>query len=142
MSKNCSCWIFLSLLSLNSYSQLSLGGLHSNFGVDADSRAGSFKYGPSVSGIISTDDWFAGSGNAGRGVLDTTLASYYRSLLQSNKNICFTKNMSVPLFSPIKNCLWLDAIYMRDFTAATGSDSTAFGSAAKNGDDSFAAPKT
>ena len=135
MSKNCSCWIFLSLLSLNSYSQLSLGGLHSNFGVDADSRAGSFKYGPSVSGIISTDDWFAGSGNAGRGVLDTTLASYYRSLLQSNKNICFTKNMSVPLFSPIKNCLWLDAIYMRDFTAATGSDSTAFGSAAKNGDD-------
>jgi hypothetical protein len=126
-------WISF-ILSSSCYTQLNVGGLHANFGVDADTRAASMKYGP-VSGNNSTDDWFAPSGNAGRGVLDTSNAAYFKSQLQSNKNICFTKNMAVPLFSPIKNILWLDAIYMRDYIAATGSDSTAFGSSAKNGDD-------
>src|SRR2546423_6112671 len=122
------------ILSFPAHSQLNPGGFHANFGVDADTRAGSLKYGP-VTGNISSDDWFDGSGKSGKGVLDTSNASYFRSLLQSNKNISFTKNMAVPLFSPIKNILWLDAIYMRDYIAATGSDSTAFGTAAKNGDD-------
>ncbi|HUR11086.1 MAG TPA: hypothetical protein VM012_06940 [Flavitalea sp.] len=113
--------------------QLSNGGFHAKFGVDADTRTSSIKYGPET-GPINSDDWFA-TKKGDKGVLDTTNAFLFRKLLQSNRNISFTKNMSVPLFSKINGMLWLDAIYMRDYTAGLGSDSTAFGTAAKNGVD-------
>jgi hypothetical protein len=43
--------------------------------------------------------------------------------------------MNVPLYTKSNGILLLDAIYMRDHTSALGSDSTCFGSAAKNGVD-------
>ena len=110
--------------------QLSLYGLNANFGVDGDSRAGSTKYGTSTS-PNNGDDWF--SFVAGRGVIDTSNASFYKSQLQSNRNISFRKYMTAPLFAGIDNRLWLDGIYLRDYTSASGKDSTAYGTAAKNG---------
>jgi len=118
------------LVCFNVSAQLSLYGLNANFGVDADSRAGSTKYGTAPSPNYG-DDWFSFAG--GRGVIDTSNTSFYKSQLQSNRNISFRKYMSAPLFAGIDNKLWLDGIYLRDYTSADGKDSTAYGNAAKNG---------
>jgi len=118
------------LLCLNLSAQLSLYGLNANFGVDADTRAGTTKYGKQTSPNI-TDDWFS-LNQTGKGVLDTINASFYKSQLQANKNISFIQPMSKPLFSTVDNKLWLDAVYIRDYTSANGSDSTSFGTSAKN----------
>jgi hypothetical protein len=131
--KNLYLSVLLITLSASAYSQLNNGGFHANFGIDADTRAGYTKYGPPAPSP-SGDDWFSPSGNSGKGVIDTSNAAYFKSKLQSNKNICFVKNMSTPLFSQVNNKLWLDAIYIRDYTAASGKDSTAFLGSNKNGD--------
>ena len=106
--------------------QLDRAGFHANFGVDADTRAGATKYGTVPSPNVG-DDWFSLVG-IGRGVIDTSNAAYYKSQLQNNKNISFTRYMSEPAFSAVGNKLWLDAVYLRDYTDANGArDSTIFG---------------
>ena len=115
--------------------QLSLGGLHAKFGVDAETKAGSMQYYP-VNGSTTTDDWFSLiKSNNIKGVIDTSFASKHLAALQSGKNISFVKNMNVPLYTKSNGILLMDAIYMRDHTSALGFDSTCFGSAAKNGVD-------
>lgn len=118
-----------------SFSQLNNGGLNANFGVDADTKAGYLKYGPST-GTVSSDDWFSSSTASGNNVIDTSNASYYKSLLQAGNNICFSKGMSVPYYTTINGKLWLDALYARDYiVTATSVDTTTFSGGKKNGDD-------
>jgi len=112
------------LLALSAKSQITTGGFHANFGVDADTKSGYTKYGPSASSNAG-DDWFAGI--RGNGVIDTTGAANLKSLLQSYKNISFSRGMSVPAYTKMNNQLWIDALYMRDFVA-TPKDSTTFNS--------------
>jgi hypothetical protein len=116
---------------LNSYSQFSRGGMRSNFGIDADTRAGYSKYGVNSN---SGDDWFAGTGIAGKGVIDTFNASYYREQLKNNKNITFGQTKLLPAFAQSGGNLWLDGGYMRDNCALNGQDPTTFGPSAKNGE--------
>src|SRR5688500_10500586 len=125
---------FLCVLLTSAKGQLVLGGYPSNFGVEGDTKAGSFKVGP-ASNAPTSSDWFALPGSKGTGVIDTTNSNYFKSRLAANANICFVKNMSVPAYSKINGDLWLDAIYIRDHSSAVGSDSSAFGTAAKNGVD-------
>jgi hypothetical protein len=121
----------ITLACTQATAQLNLTGFHANFGVDADTRAGSIKFGAKANAGTS-DDWFSFSSQT-RGVIDTTSAAYYKTQLQNHKNISFLKSMSTPLFANIDGRLWLDGIYVRDFTSINAKDSTAFGTAAKNG---------
>src|SRR5438067_10980512 len=88
-------------LSINAYSQLNNGGIHAKFGVDADTKSDYIKYGV-VTGSVLSDDWFSLSGTS-KGVIDTSNSSYYKSLLQANKNISFGKGMSAPLYYKTNN---------------------------------------
>jgi hypothetical protein len=125
--------IFFLLLHLEGFSQLSTGGFHAGFGVDADSKAGYLKYGP-VTGTIASDDWFSSPTASGTNIIDTSNAAYYRSLLQAGNNISFSKRMSTPLYTSISGKIWLDAIYTRDYVTGP-TDSTTFAGGGKNGDD-------
>lgn len=128
-------WLVLTagvtLTCMQTSAQLSRTGLHANFSVDADTRAGFIKFGAQAN-AGTTDDWFSFS-NQTQGVIDTTSTAFYKSQLQNKKNISFLKSMSTPLFSKIDGRLWLDGIYLRDFISVNSKDSTAFGTAAKNG---------
>jgi hypothetical protein len=121
-------------LHFHSFSQLNNGGLNAFFGVDADTRAGYLKYGPTP-GTVSSDDWFSSS-PSGRNVIDTSNAAEYRSLLQAGNNICFSKRMSEPYYTTVNGRLWLDALYTRDYiTTDVATDTTTFTGGKKNGDD-------
>ncbi|MBV4357267.1 hypothetical protein [Pinibacter aurantiacus] len=135
MKKNFKQLLFLLLLSspLAGFSQLSNGGINAYFGIDGDTRGNYVKYGP-LTGFISSDDWFSGIAS-GQNVVDTSNASYYRTVLSGGGNISFNKRMSVPLFSRVNGKLWLDAVYGRDYACTNPLfDSTVFASSAKNGD--------
>ena len=125
--------ICLIVIHFGAAAQLNTGGFHALFGVDADTKAGYLKYGPTT-GAITSDDWFSSTGASGNNVIDTSNASYYKSLLQSGNNISFTKRMAQPLYANISGKIWLDAIYTRDYAVAT-MDSTTFVGGDKNGDD-------
>src|SRR5690349_1874173 len=108
------------------FSQLNNGGLNAFFGVDADTRAGYLKYGPAT-GTVPSDDWFSSATASGNNVIDTSNASYYKSLLQAGNNICFSKRMSVPYYTTMNGRLWMDAVYSRDYiVTATATDTTSF----------------
>lgn len=120
------------LLSYSGYSQLNSGGVNANFGVDADTRSNWVKYGP-LSGASLGDDWFSPSGS-GYNVIDTSNAAALLSSMKVGTNLSFNKRMSQLLYSKINGKLWLDAVYGRDFTAAsTLKDSTTFTISCKNG---------
>jgi hypothetical protein len=125
----------ISLLSFSGYAQLTNGGFHANFGVDADTKSDYIKYG-SVTGNIKSDDWFATSGTS-KGVIDTTNAAYYKALLKNNQNIAFVKVMSAPLYTKLNNTMWLDAVYCRDYIKLDSNhvDTTAFTTSCKNAGD-------
>jgi hypothetical protein len=125
--------IFASLYSLPGYSQLTDGGIFANFGVDADTRTNWVKYGP-LTGAIASDDWFAPSG-AGNNVIDTSKAATWRTLLSAGNNITFNQRMAAQLYAKVGGTLWIDAVYGRDFIAAsTLKDATTYTISAKNGD--------
>ncbi|HTJ11803.1 MAG TPA: hypothetical protein VL547_07250 [Dinghuibacter sp.] len=119
-------------LPLYAHAQLNNGGLYALFGVDADTRANWMKYG-SPTGAVISDDWFAPSGT-GANVIDTTGAASYRAILQTGANISFNQRMAALLYAKVNGKLWLDAVYGRDYEAASSlKDSTTFTNAAKNG---------
>jgi hypothetical protein len=125
--------IAISLAPLHGNAQLNPGGIFANFGVDADTRTNWVKYGP-VKGAISSDDWFAPSGT-GNNVIDTSNWATYMAQLQAGANISFSKRMSQLLYSKVGGTLWVDAVYGRDYSAASSlKDSTTFTIASKNGD--------
>ena len=132
--------LLLVMLTPGAYSQLSNGGVHGYFGIDADTRAAYAKYGPTT-GSVGNDDWFGPMTGANRGVIDTSNASMFRTRLQLNINTSFSKGMSVPMYTKVNNTLWLDAMYARDHISrrnaaglVTGKDSTSFSGGSKNGD--------
>jgi hypothetical protein len=126
-------WICFIVLQLPGKTQLTNGGIYANFGIDGDTRAGYNKYGQSQ-GIASGDDWFYPVSN-GFSIIDTSNASFYKSLLITGNNIAFTKRMNAPLYSKLGNTLWLDGVYSRDYIAVNSfMDSTGFTIASKNGD--------
>ena len=119
----------------STFAQLNNGGINAFFGVDADTKAGYIKYGPTT-GTISSDDWFSSSTASGNNVIDTTNAAYYRSLLQAGNNISFSKRMSTSYFTTVNGRLWMDALYSRDYIVnAVSTDTTTFTGGKKNGDD-------
>jgi hypothetical protein len=131
--KYCLAILFLIVLHTKGMCQLNTGGFHAGFGVDADTKAGYLKYGP-VTGTIASDDWFSSSTASGINVIDTSNSAYYKSLLQADNNISFSKRMSQPLYTNVNGKIWLDAVYTRDYV--TGStDTTTFSGGGKNGDD-------
>src|SRR5687767_8027330 len=132
--------LMLLVITPDAFSQLSNGGVHAYFGVDADTRNAYVKYGPST-GNIASDDWFGPMSGNTRGVIDTSNAAYYKSQLQANRNITFSKGMAVPMYTKVNNTLWLDGIYARDHVSqrnilgtVTARDSSSFSGGSKNGD--------
>jgi len=136
MKKFYSTWFISMFLfaPLLNHAQLNNGGNNAGFGVDGDTRSYWSKYGP-VTGAVSTDDWFSFN-PAIKGIIDTSNAAYYKSILSLDQNLGFTKRMSAPLYSKINGKLWLDAVYGRDYVCTSPLiDSTVFTISAKNGDD-------
>jgi hypothetical protein len=126
--------VIAAILPVRGYSQLNNGGLYSLFGVDADTRSNYLRFG-NVTGAITSDDWFAPSGQ-GSNVIDTSNAAAYRTSMQSGANISFAQRMSRLLYAKVNGRLWLDAAYGRDYQASgSAKDSSVFTSANKNGDD-------
>jgi hypothetical protein len=130
--------LMLTLNALHSSGQLTTGGIHSSFGVDADTRAAFVKYGAST-GSITTDDWFGPMTGTSRGVIDTSNAASYLAQIQANKSISFSKRMAVQMYTKVNSSLWLDGVYARDYTnqrnafgTYTGKDSSSFGGGSKN----------
>ncbi|MBI2729633.1 MAG: hypothetical protein HYX40_02580 [Sphingobacteriales bacterium] len=130
--------LFVVSLSYVLNAQLQNGGSHAGFAIDADTKVGFSKFGPTTATTFNNDDWFLPQtySGIGVGVIDTTGASVYKSKLQSNNNISFTERMSKPMFSVVNNKLWIDAIYARDFSQNLGgigsADSSSFSNSAKN----------
>ena len=104
------------------------------FGVDGDIISGhSQNLNPTTT--TSSFDWFKGPSN-GIGVIDTTGASGYKSLLLASQNISFDKGMAFPRYSTQNGYLLLDARYGRDRVGNSGAsqDITTFTTGSKNGD--------
>ncbi len=131
VTKNIISAISLVLVMYTGNAQLTMGGFHANFGIDADTRSGYQKFGPAAASV--GDDWFSFPGRTGNGVIDTTGAAYYRSQLQAGRNISFIKTMSMPAFAKVNGKLWMDAIYIRDHSIEYGKDTTTFKGGDKNG---------
>ena len=126
-------FLLAGLLPLSSGAQLNNGGLYAGFGVDADTRTNSLKFGI-VTGNIASDDWFAPSG-FGNNVIDTSNWASYLAPLQAGGNFTFTKRMSQLMNAKVGGRIWLDGVYSRDFSSAASlKDSTMFATGDKNGD--------
>ncbi|RXK62091.1 T9SS type A sorting domain-containing protein [Lacibacter luteus] len=135
---------FLILLAVNSLhvkAQLANGGTLANFTIDGDTKVGYAKFGTTTLLAYNNDDWFlpAAYSGTGRGVIDTTGASAYRTRLMTGENISFSRRMNVVNNTTVNGRVWIDGLYVRDYTgSAVGStttyDSTTFGNAAKNAD--------
>ena len=86
------------LLAINSTyvnAQLSNGGTLANFRIDADTKVGYAKFGTTTLLAYNNDDWFlptAYSGT-GKGVIDTTGASAFRTRLMAGDNISFSRRI-------------------------------------------------
>src|SRR5689334_20915445 len=101
--------IFVLLITVNGYTQITSPVIRANFGVDADFRSNYFN------GAVQTgnDDWFVFPGSLGTGqfMIDTTGAAAMVS--QYNVDIpfrrsTFVRSMRYPVFSVVNNRLLLD----------------------------------
>lgn len=116
-------------------------GLPSAFGIDGDVLSGESQ---NISGNTSSGsfDWFHKPGgtnsNSGFGVVDTSGASYYGSLISQGANLPFTAAMAYARYSAVNGYLLLDTRYSRDNFAMsmskTNNDMTTFTNGSKNGD--------
>ncbi|HET9056892.1 MAG TPA: T9SS type A sorting domain-containing protein [Chitinophagaceae bacterium] len=122
------------LLSRKSFAQLSTG-VASNFGIDGDVKSDYRQNG--TFSATGTHDWFRSNSGSGIGVIDTTNASLYTSLLAAGKNPTFDRGMSVPVFTMVDGNLMIDTRYSRDnfgfSTSPDTTDYTTFSSGSKNG---------
>ena len=121
---------FLPFFSIAQYTS----GVIAGFGIDGDILSGqSQNITPSTT--TGSFDWFKGTTN-GVGVIDTTGAAKYKTLLQASQNISFNQGMAFPRFSNQNGYLLLDARYGRDRVGNSGSspDVTTFTNGSKNGD--------
>lgn len=124
--------LFVALISLSCFSQITTPIIKAGFGVDADLRTNFFN------GFVQSgnDDWY-NNGTAGTGnfIIDTTGAAAIVAAYTTNPATrlnSFFRTMRFPQFSVQNNRLLLDAVFIRDYH---GNDSTVFASGAnKNGD--------
>ena len=133
--------IFFALSSNCVNAQLSNGGTLANFTIDADTRVGYAKFGTTTLAAYNNDDWFLPSSypGTGRGVIDTTGASAFRTSLMAGNNISFSRRMNVVNNTVVNGRIWVDGLYVRDYSGSSVGatytyDSTTFGNAAKNAD--------
>jgi hypothetical protein len=124
-------FIFL-LVNVCTYAQLTTAIPKAGFGVDADVNANF--YNNMNNTVAGFDDWFART--SGTLVIDTTGAYALKTRATSDANyrkLPFFRTMRVPQLSRVNNRLWLDAIYIRDYSGQNQRDSTAFATSNKNG---------
>lgn len=121
--------------------QLSNGGTLANFTIDADTKVGYAKFGTTTLAAYNNDDWFLPTSysGTGKGVIDTTGASAFRTSLMAGNNISFSRRMNVVNNTVVDGRIWVDGLYVRDYTGSSVGatytyDSTTFGNAAKNAD--------
>lgn len=133
--------IFLAIISTDVCAQLTNGGTLANFTIDADTRVGYAKSGTTTLLAYNNDDWFLPTSypGTGKGVIDTTGASAFRTRLMAGDNISFSRRMNVVNNTVVNGRIWVDGLYVRDYSGSSvGStytyDSTTFGNAAKNAD--------
>lgn len=133
--------IFLAINSTVANAQLSNGGTLANFTIDADTKVGYAKFGTTTFLAYNNDDWFlpASYPGTGKGVIDTTGASAFRTSLMAGNNISFSRRMNVVNNTVVNGRIWVDGLYVRDYTGSSVGttytyDSTTFGNAAKNAD--------
>lgn len=119
------------LITLSATAQLTTATQKAGFGVDGDLNANFYN---NLSNSAFYEDWFAKT--SGTYVIDTTGAAALKAHAISDANfrkLPFYRTMRVPQLSKVNNRLWLDAIYIRDYSGQNQKDSTAFISANKNG---------
>lgn len=107
------------------------------FGVDGGLYSNVIEFG-SGSPALNSVDWFYRfvSGGTGQGVIDTTMKSSFRTLLQGTGNPLLEARMSSGLYSFVDNQIRIDAVFGRDMFGGTGAiDQTSFETASKNGED-------
>ena len=123
---------FLPLFSIAQFTPAVSAG----FGIDGDVLSGqSQNITPSTT--TGSFDWFkANASSTGVGVIDTTGAAGYKTLLQAAQNISFNLGMAFPRYSAQNGYLLLDARYGRDRVGNSvgGADLTTFTNGSKNGD--------
>lgn len=109
-----------------------VGGIEAGFGVDGDLATDSALNGISVGNGKPSDDWFRSPAvkklSTGVGIIDTTRAWYWRTLLQSSsnamKNTVFTQSMAVPKLYRSNGYILLDALYAKDELDQDGTSIT------------------
>lgn len=115
----CSVFSITSLLS----QAVGPGKIEGGFGIDADLAADTALHGRAASSSGKpSDDWFkcrrVKRPVNGMGLIDTTGAHYFRTLLRTSaaarQNLVFSKPMSVPKLSRSNGTILLDALYARD----------------------------
>ncbi|MEJ8819114.1 T9SS type A sorting domain-containing protein [Lacibacter sp. H407] len=133
--------IFFAIISTDVCAQLTNGGTLANFTIDADTRVGYAKSGTTTLLAYNNDDWFLPTSypGTGKGVIDTTGTSTFRTRLMAGDNISFSRRMNVVNNTVVNGRIWVDGLYVRDYSGSSvGStytyDSTTFGNAAKNAD--------
>lgn len=123
--------ILITLLSLSGSAQIQNSALIAKFGIDGDLYSDFRQNGTFTA--AGSHDWFKTANGTGIGIIDTTGAASFKTLLSSGNNIAFTKGSSIPSFSVVDTFLHLDALYARDYN---NNDKTSFGAGSKNGDNS------
>jgi len=99
------------------------GRIEGGFGVDGDLASDTALHGRAATTPAKpSDDWFkcrkVRNPSSGMGIIDTTGAHYFKTLLQSSisarQNLVFTQPMSVPKLSRSNGTILLDGLYARD----------------------------
>lgn len=132
--------IFLAINIADVRAQLANGGTLANFTIDADTKVGYAKSGTTTLLAYNNDDWFlpASYSGTGKGVIDTTGASAFRTSLMAGNNISFSRRMNVVNNTVVNGRIWVDGLYVRDYVGSNIDslnmtyDSTTFGNSAKN----------
>ncbi len=112
------------------------GCAEAGFGIDADTRAEISYFGNETAPTTTTDDWFAGTGTTGIGVLDTTGSWQFHNTILSGANVAWLQGMAYPQNAVINGHRLHDASYARDYYGGNNAtDYTSFTKASKNGED-------
>src|SRR5215831_3519433 len=124
--------LFVLIIYVKGFSQITTPVVKANFGVDADLQANYFG-GKAQAG---NDDWFLlpGALGAGQFVIDTTGAAAMNALYNVNvpyRRSTWVRTMRYPIYGIVNNRMLLDAAFVRDYH---GDDSTVFYMGSKNGD--------
>lgn len=115
---------------------LESGCSEAGFGIDADTRAEISYFGNEAAPVTNTDDWFAGTGTTGIGVLDTTGSWQIYNAISNGLNMTWLQGMAYPQNIVLNGHRLHDASYARDYYGGSNAtDYTSYVQASKNGED-------